>query len=193
MWSMLSRRLFPPLLAVYYKEALKHSLSDLLEALVSARRARWELSRNLEEMAQAGKESTPEFQQLKAAHQQLSVQVEQVQQGLKAKQDKMMSELGPTNPLAGFRNYLGVPPLGMSTLGPKDSGKPGIVSTGTEVINLQKFLRAYGFQINATGEFDVQTRLVLQKFQEEHGLPSPSETIVGVETRQLVNDMIEGK
>lgn len=176
----------------YFKESLSRALAAAVQSVVETRRARWELGRNLEEAARQGQENTPQYQQMRTLYEQMSAGIDQALAELQERKPRMDAELGPTNPLAGFRNYLGLQPLGASTLGPKGAA-PGIVSSGPDVIKLQKFFKAYGFFLTATGEFDVQTRLVLQKFQEEHALPAPTESIVGVETRHLVNDMIEGK
>lgn len=177
--------------ATYYKEFLSQAAGQAVHSLVAARRARWEIARALDALAQ--NRNAPQYRDMQAAYQQLSARIELAQQALQERQDRLASELGPANPLGRFHNFIGVGRLGPATLGPAEPKVAGMVSSGEDVMNLQKFLRAVGFQLNPTGEFDLQTRLVLQKFQEEHELPNPAETIVGAETRQLINDLIEGK
>lgn len=192
MWNLLHKILLPPFTAtVYYKEALTQAAMDVIQNLTLARRTRWEMGRNLEEMAQKGYRETPQGREMSSAYQQLSAQIGQAEQWLKGQEEKLAMELGGSNPLPSFRNFTGMAPLGVNTLGPKESDRPGIVSSGPEVANLQKFLKVVGFHLTATGEFDLQTRLVLVKFQEQNGLPADG--FAGADTRRFINDILEGK
>ena len=51
----------------------------------AARRSRWELGRNLEEMTEGGLAESAEYRSMQASYQQLSRQIEHGQQILKAK------------------------------------------------------------------------------------------------------------
>lgn len=190
MWNLLGKCLVPPLAwAVYYREALAQAVMDVIQNVTHSRRSRWETGRNLEELAQRGYQDTPPYRAMSAAYQQLSAAIGPAEQWLKDQEDRLAAELGGSNPLPSFRNFAGIDPLGPNTLGP--AGRAGVVSSGPDVVALQKFLKVMGYYLTATGEFDLQTRLVLQQFQKDHHLPTND--IVGADTRKWISDVLEGK
>lgn len=75
-----------------------------------------------------------------------------------------------------------------STLGP--IGRPGVVTDGEEVENLQQVLAHLGYELEHTGEFDEATLQAVQAFQRDRGLAnSPT---VGGAMRKVLNEMVTG-
>lgn len=169
------------------KRARAEARADLERNLSDSKRVLDEIYGIMVEVKQAGREDTPEYQQILTTYRGLASRVNRAGEALR-KADQAQASGAQAPPPAAPADLDGITPI-RATLGP--TGQPHVISRGADVTSLQKFLTATGFPCKETGQFDAQTRHALLSFQEQHGIKANG--LVGAETRKCINGMLKGQ
>lgn len=167
-------------------QPLAQAILNVQTELTASRQAMDQIYSLMVELKQAGGEDTPAYQSMLSNYLKLSHLAARATEVLKAEEDKHVKEIQASQPRPAPVDLTGIDPC-KSTLGP--AGRPGNVSKGVEVSNLQKFLTAVGFTVPASGDFDKKTQQALLLFQDMHKLKVTG--VVGAETRKLINDILK--
>ena len=131
-------------------------------ALNEAQFAVSEIKRLIDMMEAMGAGNTPQYRELMASYSEYTSKISEASKiqahadhrRAEATRHAAMSE--QTIDLAGLQPVKG-------TLG--QQARPGVITKGPEVLNLQRILARVGFEVEESGEFDANTKAALQAFQ----------------------------
>lgn len=188
MWKLLQPPLATMVSAVETGQDLARVIVSIKGKIAITKQLLDEVVVMMSKVSEKGYEDLPEYQDALVEYQELSHVVTDLSKTLRDYEARQTQAERAAQLPAGGSDWSGIKPI-KATLG--YGGHVGIVSSGPEIVNLQKFLEAAGFPVAESGEFDLRTRQALQQFQKKFQLGQDG--TVGATTRRVINDMIQGK
>lgn len=157
-------------------------VADARAELDRTRRLQGDVSALLSKMAAQGEAAREHYQQVLGGYQELGVAITEATRAIKEHEQAQPVPAG--DEITG--DFAGVSTL-TRPLGPP-GGPAGMVCTGDEVANLQRFLARAGLQVTENGRYDEITGRAVAQLQRQLRLPADGK--VGAATRKAINELL---